>query len=106
MFYFPSVLLVLYIFVVLVSVEYWLQVLIDCQFRCKGKTLVRLPQFLIIVTSSYTVGPFLHFHLFIYSISSLFVVLCLTLSGVSMMYFQNWFLNQVNGNLIRESVIL
>ena len=68
--------------------------------------MVRLPQFLIIVTSSYTVRPFLHFHLFIYSISSVFVVLCLTLSGVSMMYFQNWFLNQVNGNLIRDSVIL
>ena len=68
--------------------------------------LVRLPQFPIIVTSSYTVRLFLQFHLFIYSISSVFVVLCLTLSGVSMMYFQNWFLSQVNGNLIRDSVIL
>ena len=87
-------------------VEYWLQVSIDCQFCCKGKTLVRLPQFPVIITSSYTVRPFLQFHLFIYSISSVFVVLCLILSGVSMMYFQNWFLSQVNGNFIRESIIL
>ena len=65
-------------------------------------TLVRLPQFPIIVTSSYEVRPFLQLCLLIYSISSVFVVLSLTIPGVSMMYFHYWFLSQVNGNLIRE----
>ena len=66
-----------------------------------------LLQFLVIVTSFHTVRPFLQFCLFIYLISSVFVVSCLESFGVSMMYFQNKLLSQVHvtGNFSRESVI-
>ena len=105
-FYFPSVLLVLHIFVVLVSGWIlassfdWLP--IPLQGQDFGQ-ITSVPDHCNFFLYRQTL---LHVHLFIYSISSVFVVLCLTLSGVSMMYFQNWFLSQVNGNLIRESVIL
>ena len=54
---------------------------------------------LIIIQSDF----FLQICLFIYLISSVFVVLCLESFGASMMYFQSWFLSQVTGNLSRES---
>ena len=52
---------------------------------------------------SFSQTVFLQICLFIYLISSVFVVLCLESFGASMMYFQSWFLSQVTGNLSRES---
>ena len=93
----PSVLLVLCLFVVLV----------DFQF------ITRLCKTLVLYSSSWSLlllfiqsDPFCKLCLFIYLISSVFVVLCLESIAVSMMYFQNLFLNQVTGNFSRESVIL
>ena len=77
--------------------------LVDFQFRFEGKTFVSILEFLISVTYFIHSDTFCNFALFIYLISSVFVVLCIESFGASMIYFQNWFLSQVTG---RELVIL
>ena len=99
--YSPYAVFVLCLFVLCLFV-----VLVDFQFRFEGNTLVLITPVPIIATYFHTVMPFWQFCLFTYSMCSVFVVLCLESFGAFMMYFQNWFLSQVTGNLSRESGIL